>query len=82
MLGQTYRSLNARLHALRFRSNLNRAKWDQAVDEHRGMIAALAARDGAALRDLLIRHLRAKQQAVLASMNKQDEQVLQGGIEP
>lgn len=82
VLGQTYRTLNARLHALRFRSNLNRAKWDQAVEEHRAMIAALAARDGAALRDLLIRHLRAKQQAVLASMNKQDEQVLQGGIEP
>lgn len=69
VLGRTYRSLNARLHALRFRSNLNRAKWDQAVAEHRSMIAALAARDGAALRDLLIRHLRAKQQAVLASMD-------------
>ncbi|TAJ83236.1 GntR family transcriptional regulator [Reyranella sp.] len=76
VLGQTYRTLNARLHALRFRSNLNRAKWDQAVAEHRSMIAALAARDGAALRDLLIRHLRAKQQAVLASMNNQDSEIL------
>jgi DNA-binding GntR family transcriptional regulator len=76
VLGHTYRSLNARLHALRFRSNLNRAKWDQAVAEHRSMIAALAARDGAALRDLLIRHLRAKQQAVLASMDNEDATIL------
>ena len=81
VLGQTYRMLNARLHALRFRSNLNRAKWDQAVAEHRSMIAALAARDGAALRDLLIRHLRAKQQAVLATMNNQDSEILEGGNE-
>ena len=68
ILAHTYRTLNARLHALRFRSNLNVAKWDQAVDEHRQMIAALAARDGATLRDLLIRHLRAKQEAVLEAL--------------
>lgn len=72
VLTQTYRTLNARLHALRFRSNFNRAKWDQAVAEHRSMIEALAARDGAALRDLLVRHLRAKQQAVLETMKSQD----------
>lgn len=78
VLTNTYRTLNARLHALRFRSNLNPMKWNQAVAEHRSMIAALAARDGAALRDLLIRHLRAKQQAVLASMKNEDATV-QGG---
>ncbi|MEI7870543.1 MAG: GntR family transcriptional regulator [Alphaproteobacteria bacterium] len=71
ILTHTYRTLNTRLHALRFRSNLNTAKWNQAVAEHREMIAALAARDGAALRDILIRHLRAKQQAVLDTMNNE-----------
>jgi len=71
ILTHTYRGLNTRLHALRFRSNLNTAKWNQAVAEHREMIAALAARDGAALRDILIRHLRAKQQAVLDTMNNE-----------
>ena len=71
VLTHTYRTLNARLHALRFRSNLNIAKWNQAVAEHRDMIAALAARDGAALRDVLIKHLRAKQQAVLETMNNE-----------
>lgn len=77
ILEQTYRQLNARLHALRFRSNLNRSKWDQAVVDHRAMIDALAARDGAGLRDLLTRHLRSKQEAVLAAMDKQDD--LPGG---
>lgn len=77
ILSHTYRTLNTRLHALRFRSNLNPAKWDQAVTEHRCMIAALAARDGAALRDILIKHLRAKQQAVLETMK--NEKML-GGI--
>ncbi len=73
VLAQTYRTLNARLHALRFRSNLNGAKWDRAVAEHRSMLAALAARDGAALRDLLVRHLHAKLQAVLESMGQDKE---------
>ena len=31
ILTHTFRTLNARLHALRFRSNLVQAKWDQAV---------------------------------------------------
>ena len=82
VLEQTYRTLNARLHALRFRSNLNPAKWDQAVAEHRSMIEALAARDGLALRDLLVGHLRAKQQAVLDSMENRDDKKPQGGKEP
>jgi DNA-binding GntR family transcriptional regulator len=73
VLAQTYRTLNARLHALRFRSNLNGAKWDRAVAEHRSMLAALAARDGAALRDLLVRHLHAKLQVVLETMEQGKE---------
>jgi DNA-binding GntR family transcriptional regulator len=68
VLTQMFRTLNARLHALRFRSNLVRGKWDQAVAEHREMIEALAARDGTKLRGILGRHLRAKLQAVLETM--------------
>ena len=33
-LTHTFKTLNARLHALRFRSNLVQAKWDHAVKEH------------------------------------------------
>jgi DNA-binding GntR family transcriptional regulator len=69
ILTQTFRTLNARLHALRFRSNLVRGKWDQAVAEHRDMIDALAARDGARLREILVRHLKAKLRAVLETMD-------------
>jgi DNA-binding GntR family transcriptional regulator len=69
ILTQTFRTLNTRLHALRFRSNLVPAKWDQAVAEHRDMIDALAAHDGVRLRDILVRHLRSKLQAVLETMD-------------
>ncbi len=72
VLAQMQHTLNVRLHALRFRSNLNRDKWDRAVAEHRSMLAALAAHDGAALRDLLVRHLQAKLQVVLETMNPPD----------
>ena len=65
VLSHSFRTLNARLHALRFRSNLVPAKWDQAVAEHRAMIEALAARDGARLRDILVRHVKSKLQTVL-----------------
>ena len=44
ILTHSFKTLNARLHALRFRSNLVQAKWDHAVKEHREMIKALAAR--------------------------------------
>ncbi len=71
VLAHTYRTLNVRLHALRFRSNFNSGKWDKAVTEHRAMVAALAARDGVALRDLLVGHLRAKLQAVLESISEE-----------
>jgi DNA-binding GntR family transcriptional regulator len=71
VLAQAYRTLNARLHALRFRSNLIQAKWDKAVREHREMVEALAARNGEKLRDLLVKHLRNKQRTVLETMGEQ-----------
>jgi DNA-binding GntR family transcriptional regulator len=71
VLTHTFRTLNARLHALRFRSNLIQAKWDKAVREHREMVEALAARNGEKLRDLLVKHLRNKQRTVLETMGEQ-----------
>jgi DNA-binding GntR family transcriptional regulator len=71
VLTHTFKTLNARLHALRFRSNLVQAKWDKAVKEHREMVEALAARNGEKLRDLLMKHLRNKQRAVLETMSEQ-----------
>jgi DNA-binding GntR family transcriptional regulator len=67
-LARTYRTVNARLQALRFRSNLDEAKWARAVQEHERMLELLEARDGAALRRLLVRHLDHKRDVVLAAV--------------
>jgi DNA-binding GntR family transcriptional regulator len=64
----TYNQVNARLQALRFRSNQDGAKWKRAMGEHEKMIVALERRDAAALRELLAAHLRAKRDAVIEQL--------------
>ena len=68
VLASVYAQVNARLQALRFRSNQDEAKWKRAVKEHEKMIDALAARDPAAMREVLMAHLRHKREAVLDLM--------------
>jgi DNA-binding GntR family transcriptional regulator len=68
VLTQTWRTVNARLQAMRFRSNFDAAKWKRAVKEHEKMIELLAARDGAGMRALLTEHLEHKRDAVLELM--------------
>jgi DNA-binding GntR family transcriptional regulator len=68
VLTQTYRQVNARLHALRLRSNADHAKWDQAMAEHERMIELLATRDAQGLRALLVAHIRHARDSVLAQM--------------
>lgn len=65
VLTATYRSINARVQALRFRTNQNDAEWQRAVGEHERMLAALDARDAAGLRQVLIEHLNHKRDTVL-----------------
>lgn len=65
MLSETYDSVNTRIQNLRFRSNFNQDKWNQAVREHQQMLQALEEGDGSALRALLEAHLRNKRDAVL-----------------
>jgi DNA-binding GntR family transcriptional regulator len=65
VLSAVYNQVNARLQALRFRSNQDGAKWKRAVKEHEQMILALAARDGAAMREVALTHLRNKRDTVL-----------------
>lgn len=69
VLTHTYRAVNARLQALRFRSNFDGRKWQRAVQEHEAMIERLAARDAPGLRDLLVQHLEHKRDAVLELMH-------------
>jgi DNA-binding GntR family transcriptional regulator len=68
VLTQTWRNVNARLQALRFRSNFDDAKWQRAVQEHERMVELLAARDAEGLRRLLVTHLHHKRDAVLELM--------------
>lgn len=70
VLGQVYQQVNARLQALRFRSNQDGEKWKRAVKEHEKMIEALAARDGAAMREVLQAHLRNKRDVVLEQLHE------------
>ncbi len=70
VLTSTYNQVNARLQALRFRSNQDGDKWKRAVKEHEKMVEALSARDGAALRALLQQHLYNKRDAVIAQLRR------------
>ena len=65
LLTRTYNGINARVQSLRFRTNQNEAKWKRAMKEHEVMLEALAARDGSALRTVLIEHLHNKRNTVL-----------------
>ncbi len=68
LLGQLYDTLNLRIQSLRFHSNENREKWDQAMQEHVDMVQALAARDGERLAAIMLVHLQRKCDAVIAAM--------------
>ena len=75
VLTQTWATVNARLQALRFRSNLNESKWKRALKEHDRMVDLLAARDAAGLRALMITHLLHKRDAVLELMRDASRKV-------
>jgi DNA-binding GntR family transcriptional regulator len=74
VLTETYDRINARLQAFRFRSNFDADKWNAAVREHEAMLTALARRDGAKLRSILIEHLKHKRDVVLAQLRASREQ--------
>jgi DNA-binding GntR family transcriptional regulator len=69
VLAATYDRVNARLQALRFRSNQDEEKWKSAMKEHEQMIEALSKRDAAALRTVLAGHLMNKLNVVLALLH-------------
>src|SRR5256885_11849605 len=49
----TYRSLAGRIRRARYMANISGARWQEAVDEHASIMAALAARDAERLPRLL-----------------------------
>jgi DNA-binding GntR family transcriptional regulator len=68
VLTATYQQVNARLQALRFRSNQDGDKWRAAVKEHEMMIEALSARDPVAMRTVLASHLGNKLSVVIEQL--------------
>ena len=65
VLTATYKQVNNRLQALRFRSNQDGEKWKAAVKEHEQMISALSARNPVAMRAMLMSHLLNKRDVVI-----------------
>ena len=70
VLASTYRQLNANALRARYMANLSRERWDEAVREHEGILAALSARDAVRLRRLLEEHLARKLAAVPSALHK------------
>ncbi|HEY8048876.1 MAG TPA: GntR family transcriptional regulator [Ramlibacter sp.] len=71
VLTATYNQVNARLQALRFRSNQDGAKWKRAMKEHEKMVEALQARDTAAMRSILMTHVDNKRDVVMSQLRAQ-----------
>lgn len=63
-LTASYTNLSGRIRRARYTENIAEARWAQAVAEHEEMLYALADRDGAALAEILKRHLRTKCETV------------------
>ena len=70
VLAHTWRTVNARLQSLRFRSNFDERKWQHAVQEHETMVERLAARDAPGMRELMVQHLQHKRDVVLELMQR------------
>jgi len=65
VLTQLFSQVNARIEALRFRSNQDGVKWEKAVEEHQEMLDALKARDSARMRRIMIGHVQNKRDVVV-----------------
>nr|MDP2190317.1 GntR family transcriptional regulator [Rhodoferax sp.] len=68
VLTDIYKQVNARLQALRFRSNQDGEKWKRAMQEHEQMVEALSAHDPVAMRAVLADHLGHKRDVVIEQL--------------
>lgn len=63
-LSNIYSSLAGRVSPARFRANMSKPRWAEAVEEHENILRALEARDGPTLSRLLKIHLANKRETV------------------
>ncbi len=80
-LSRMYRSLAGRIRRARYVANMSQARWDQAVEEHEAILAALERHDGPALAQTLERHLRNKCETVKESFLVDDDGTQDGAPE-
>lgn len=69
-LFRIYLGLAGRVRHARKAANISQARWDEAMDEHARILAALEHRNGAELAQLLRRHLLNKQEALRDSARR------------
>ena len=74
VLGQLFTQVNARIEALRFRSNQDGIKWEKAVGEHQEMLDALKARDSAHMRKVMIQHVMNKRDVVIQLVDSESSE--------
>jgi DNA-binding GntR family transcriptional regulator len=65
VLSRLFTQVNARIEALRFRSNQDGVKWEKAVQEHQEMLNALKARDAKGMRTIMMQHVHNKRDVVV-----------------
>lgn len=65
ILSRLFSQVNARIEALRFRSNQDGVKWEKAVEEHQEMLDALKAHDSTRMRKIMIQHVQKKRDVVV-----------------
>ncbi len=69
-LARMQHGLAGRVRRARYRANMTPKRWAAAVAEHEEILAALQARDGKRLGDVLKRHLANKLDAVKATLEE------------
>ncbi len=69
-LVEAHRRLSSRLRRVRFLSNREESDWKASVADHEAILTCLLARDAAALRPLMTRHVRDIWQAVKSSFGE------------
>lgn len=67
-LSDIYRSLAGRVSPARYRANMSKARWAEAVKEHGEILKALEERNGPKLASLLKQHIANKRTTVLEAL--------------
>ena len=75
VLTKLFSQVNARIEALRFRSNQDGVKWEKAVEEHQEMLDALKARDPARMRKIMMTHVQNKRDVVIQLLKAETPEV-------